>query len=66
MARSAVLSGRTVSDVIYNAGILVVLMLSGLVVGWRVHGTFGEFLLACRADALLHVRDGLDRRAGSG
>ena len=39
MARSAVLSGRTVSDVVYNAGILVVLMLSGLVVGWRVHGT---------------------------
>ena len=37
MARSAVLSGRTISDVVYNAGILVVLMLSGLVVGWRVH-----------------------------
>ena len=46
MARSAVLSGRTVSDVIYNAGILVVLMLSGLAVGWRVHGTVGEFFLA--------------------
>jgi hypothetical protein len=29
MARSAVLSSRTVSDVIYNAGILVVLMPSG-------------------------------------
>ena len=35
MARSAVLSGRTTSDVVYNAAILVVLMLSGLVVGWR-------------------------------
>ena len=46
MARSAVLSGRTTSDVVYNAAILVVLMLSGLVVGWRVHGTVGEFLLA--------------------
>src|SRR5947207_4109558 len=33
MARSAVLSGRTLSDVVYNAGILVVLMLSGLAVG---------------------------------
>jgi ABC-2 type transport system permease protein len=32
MARSAVLSGRTLSDVVYNAGILVVLMLSGLAV----------------------------------
>jgi len=46
MARSAVLSGRTVSDVIYNAGILVVLMGSGLVVGWRVRESVGEFLLA--------------------
>src|SRR5687767_10149084 len=36
MARSAFLTGRTVSDVIYNAGILVVLMVSGLAVGWRV------------------------------
>ncbi|MCP9485817.1 MAG: ABC transporter permease [Gaiellaceae bacterium MAG52_C11] len=40
------LSGRTVSDVIYNTGILVVLMLSGLVVGWRVHTNVGDFLLA--------------------
>ncbi|MGH8923441.1 MAG: ABC transporter permease [Acidimicrobiia bacterium] len=44
MARSAVLSGRTLSDVIYNAGILVVLMLSGLAVGWRVHSGIGSFL----------------------
>ncbi|HEX5589637.1 MAG TPA: ABC transporter permease [Candidatus Limnocylindrales bacterium] len=36
MASSAVLIGRTFSDVIYNAGILVVLMLSGLFIGWRV------------------------------
>jgi ABC transporter DrrB family efflux protein len=46
MARSAVLSGRTSADVVYNAGILVVLMLSGLVVGWRVHSSVGEFLVA--------------------
>ena len=44
MARSAVLSGRTVSDVIYNGGILIVLMLSGLAVGWRVHTGVPEFL----------------------
>ena len=36
MSRSAVLTGRTFSDVIYNAVILVVLMLTGFVVGWRV------------------------------
>lgn len=46
MARSAVLSGRTVSDVIYQAGILVVLMLAGLAVGWRVHNGPAKFLLA--------------------
>lgn len=44
MARSAVLSGRTVSDVIYNGGLLIVLMLSGLVVGWRVHAGILQFL----------------------
>ncbi len=37
MSRSAFLTGRTVSDVVYNFGILIVLMLSGLAVGWRVH-----------------------------
>jgi ABC-2 type transport system permease protein len=46
MARSAVLSGRTTSDVIYNSGILVVLMLSGLVVGWRINGSFVDAVFA--------------------
>jgi ABC-2 type transport system permease protein len=36
MSRSAVLTGRTFSDVIYNAGILVVLMVTGFIIGWRV------------------------------
>ncbi len=45
MARSAVLFGRTVSDIIYNGGILIVLMLSGLVVGWTVNTGILEFLL---------------------
>jgi ABC-2 type transport system permease protein len=36
MSRSAVLTGRTFSDVIYNAGILVVLMATGFAIGWRV------------------------------
>lgn len=44
MARSAVLSGRAVADLVYNLGILIVLMLSGLVVGWRVHTGVLEFL----------------------
>ena len=44
MARSAVLSGRAMFDLIYNTGILAVLMLSGLAVGWRVHSNAPEFL----------------------
>ena len=44
MARSAVLTGRSLSDVVYNAGILVVLMLSGLFVGWTVHTGLGGLL----------------------
>jgi ABC transporter DrrB family efflux protein len=43
MARSAVLTGRSLFDVVYQSGILVVLMLSGLAVGWRVHTSVPEF-----------------------
>src|SRR5215212_3446383 len=43
MARAAVHSGRTLSDVGYNGGILVVLMLSGLAVGWRVNTGIAQF-----------------------
>jgi ABC-2 type transport system permease protein len=44
MARGAVLSGRTFSDVVYNGGILLVLMASGFVVEWRVHTGIDRFL----------------------
>jgi ABC transporter DrrB family efflux protein len=37
MARSAVLTGRALSDVVYNLGILIVLIVSGFAVGWTVH-----------------------------
>ena len=37
MARSAVLTGRSVAEVVYNAGILVVLMVTGFAVGWTNH-----------------------------
>jgi ABC-2 type transport system permease protein len=37
MSRSAVLTGRTIADVVYNGGILIVLMLTGLAVGWTIH-----------------------------
>jgi ABC-2 type transport system permease protein len=44
MARSAVLVGRTFSDVIYNTGILFVLMAAGWAVGWTVNTGVGELI----------------------
>src|SRR5438128_7623528 len=44
MARSGVLTGRTLSDVVYNGGILIVLMLSGLAVGWTVRTSLPQLL----------------------
>lgn len=40
MSRSAVLAGRTVSDVVYNVASLVVMAITGLLVGWRIRGSF--------------------------
>lgn len=44
MSRSGVLSGRSFADVIYNGGIVIVLMLSGLVVGWTVNTGLGALI----------------------
>ena len=44
MAHSAVLTGRTFADVVYNAGILVVLMATGLAIGWRVDTGLGSLV----------------------
>jgi ABC transporter DrrB family efflux protein len=45
MSRSAVVFGRTASDVIYNALSLVVMALAGLLVGWGIHTSAGEAML---------------------
>jgi ABC-2 type transport system permease protein len=49
MSRSAVLIGRTASDIVYNVLSIVVMSLTGLAVGWRVHTSplqaLGGFLL---------------------
>ncbi len=36
MARSAVLVGRTASDIVYNSISILVMSVAGLVVGWRI------------------------------
>jgi len=42
MAPSAVLSGRTLSDVVNNVIVLLVMSLTGLLVGWRIRSSFLE------------------------
>jgi ABC transporter DrrB family efflux protein len=42
MSPSAVLTGRTFSDVINNVIVLVVMSLTGLVVGWRITGSLAD------------------------
>ena len=44
MSRSAVLVGRTGSDVLNNVIVIVVMSLTGLVVGWRIHTSFTQAL----------------------
>jgi len=44
MAPSAVLTGRTLSDVVNNVIVLVVMSLTGLLVGWRIRGSLLEAL----------------------
>ena len=42
MSRSSVLIGRTASDVLYNLLSIVMMSLTGLLVGWRIHTSVGE------------------------
>ena len=44
MSRSAVLVGRTVSDIVYNLLSILIMGLTGLVVGWRVRGSLLDAL----------------------
>ncbi|MFE9724632.1 ABC transporter permease [Streptomyces sp. NPDC005794] len=45
MARGAVLTGRTLADLVQTALTLVVLAVVALLVGWRVHENIGKVLL---------------------
>ncbi|WP_183094829.1 ABC transporter permease [Nocardioides stalactiti] len=45
MSRSAVLVGRTTSDVVYNVISLVIMALTGLLVGWRIREGIADALL---------------------
>ncbi|NNL71353.1 MAG: ABC transporter permease [Acidimicrobiia bacterium] len=45
MSRSAVLVGRTASDVIYNVISLFIMAMTGLIVGWRINNGFFDAVL---------------------
>lgn len=44
MSRSAVLAGRTASDVIYNVLSMIIMAITGLLVGWRIRSSFVDAL----------------------
>jgi ABC-2 type transport system permease protein len=44
MSRSAVLVGRTTSDVINNVLVITIMSITGLLVGWRIRSSVGEAL----------------------
>jgi ABC-2 family transporter len=60
MAQSAVLVGRTGSDLINNVLVMVIMSLTGLLVGWRIHTSVAEaavgFLLLVHGDLPAHLR----------
>jgi ABC-2 type transport system permease protein len=60
MSRSAVLVGRTTSDLLNNVLVLVIMSVTGLIVGWRIRGGFldaiaGYLLLLAFAYAISWV-----------
>ncbi|HEY2430653.1 MAG TPA: ABC transporter permease [Acidimicrobiales bacterium] len=46
MARSAVLGGRTLADMVRNVGVVILLVVMGYIVGFRVTTNVPEFLVA--------------------
>jgi ABC transporter DrrB family efflux protein len=45
IAKSAVLIGRTASDIFYNSMSILVMSMTGLLVGWRIRTSIGEAIL---------------------
>ncbi len=46
MSRSAVVAGRTASDVVYNGLSVVIMSMAGLAVGWRIRGSILDAVVA--------------------
>ncbi len=70
MARSAVLVGRTTSDLVNNVIVVIVMSLTGLAVGWRIHngvlsalGAYALLLLFAYAMSWISAVIGLSVRS---
>ena len=46
MSRSAVVAGRTASDVVYNSLSIIIMSLAGFAVGWRIRGSVLDAVVA--------------------
>ncbi|GAB2672734.1 ABC transporter permease [Kribbella swartbergensis] len=46
MARSGVIAGRVIGDLVFNAFVMLVMVICGFIVGWRWHNGFGQALAA--------------------
>ena len=46
MSRSAVVAGRTASDVVYNSISIMMMSIAGLIVGWRIRSSFVDAVVA--------------------
>ena len=57
MARSAVLVGRTTSDLFNNVVVMIVMSICGLLVGWRIHRGFGLRARRLRHHVRFRIRD---------
>jgi len=46
ISQSAVLVGRTTSDLLNNVLVIVIMSITGLLVGWRIRSSFGDAIAA--------------------
>jgi ABC-2 type transport system permease protein len=46
MARSGVIAGRVIGDVVFNAFVMLIMVICGFIVGWRWHNGIGNALAA--------------------
>ena len=64
MARSAVLTGRTTADATRDVFVVILMMVVGFLVGWRIHTNFLAMIAAGSDRGAVRVRDVVGLRDG--